>query len=158
MALLIQRVPNRRDRRVMFNRREQPGWLAIVPRKDRMDMSHVVRGSVRPRLQLLQRLPREGSEAEMLQRARRSLGMLRYRCTTWIEPSAYQMIQVVSPKVPDEELRSALRWSVKDALDFPAEQAMVDVLPIPTDGAPAGRDALALVVAARRQALADRVQ
>jgi MSHA biogenesis protein MshI len=142
----------------MFNRREQPGWMAIVPRKLRMDFAHVVRGGERPVLKLLESAPRNGSEAHSLAQARRSLSLQRYRCTTWVEPGGYQVAQVASPKVEPAELRAALRWAVKDSLDFPVEQALVDVLPIPTDGMPPGRDALALVVAAKRQALSDRVQ
>lgn len=148
--------------RVMFNRREQPGWMAVVPRKQSVDFAHVVRGGERPQLKLLDSMPRstsgKGSEAQALHHARRSHNLQRYRCTTWVEPSAYQMVQVASPKVDPTELRAALRWSIKDSLDFPVEQAMVDVLPIPTDGMPAGRDPLALVVAAKRDKLQERVQ
>jgi len=142
----------------MFKRREQPGWLAIVPRKQCVEFAHVVRGGERPALKLLASTPRDGTETNTLAHARKALGLQHYRCTTWIDPGAYQMVQVQAPKVPPAELRAALRWSVKDSLDFPVEQALIDVLPIPTDGMPPGRDALALVVAARRQALADRVQ
>lgn len=143
---------------MFFNRREQPGWMAIVPRKHSVDFAHVVRGEGKPRLTLLERTPRQGSEAHSLAHARRALGLQRYRCTTWVEPGAYQMVQVAAPRVEPAELRAALRWSVKDALDFPVEQALIDVLPVPTDGMPMGRDPLALVVAARRQPLAERVQ
>lgn len=142
----------------MFKRREHPGWLAIVPRKQCVEFAHVVRGGERPELRLLESTPHEGSEANTLLRARRALGLQRYRCTTWIEPGTYQVVQVPTPKVPAPELRAALRWSVKDSLDFPVEQALIDVLPIPADGMPPGRDALALVVAAKRQALTERVQ
>jgi MSHA biogenesis protein MshI len=143
---------------VMFNRREQPGWMAVVPRKQSVDFAHVVRGGERPVLKLLDSAPRSGNETQALQHARRTHHLQRYRCTTWIEPGAYQTLQVTQPKVEPAELRAALRWSIKDSLDFPVEQALVDVLPIPTDGMPMGRDALALVVAAKRERLQERVQ
>jgi len=144
---------------VMFKRREQPGWLAIVPRKQCVEFAHVVRGGERPVVTLLESTARAGnSDTEALLRARKALKLQNYRCTTWVEPGAYQMIQVGKPNVPDAELRAALRWSVKDSLDFPVEQALIDVLPIPTDGMPPGRDAMALVIAAKRQPLADRIQ
>lgn len=143
---------------VMFKRREQPGWMAVVPRRQGVDFAHVVRGGEKPRLELLDTTPRHGNEAETLQHARKSHGLQRYRCTTWVDPGAYQMVQVTAPKVEAAELRAALRWSVKDSLDFPVEQAMIDVLPIPADGMPAGRDLLALVVAAKRDKLEARVR
>jgi MSHA biogenesis protein MshI len=143
---------------MLFKRRPQPGWMAIVPRKQRVDFAHVVRGEGRPQLRLLDSAPRHGSEAQALQQVRRSLSLQRHRCTTWVDPGQYQVAQVTAPKVDATELRAALRWSIKDSLDFPVEQAMIDVLTIPVDGMPAGRDPLALVVAAKRQALAERVQ
>lgn len=132
--------------------------MAVVPRRDRVDFAHVVRGGERPALKLLASAPYTGSETQALLQARRTHPLQHYRCTTWIEPGAYQTVQVTAPKVEPAELRAALRWSIKDSLDFPVEQAMVDVLPIPTDGMPMGRDALALVVAARRDRLQGRVQ
>jgi MSHA biogenesis protein MshI len=144
--------------RVMFKRREQPGWMAIVPRKQSVDFAHVVRGAERPLVKRLDSTPRSGSEAHALLAARRSHDLQRYRCTTWIEPGAYQAVQVAAPKVEPAELRAALRWSIKDSLDFPVEQAIVDVLPIPADGMPAGRDPLAIAVAAKRDKLQERVR
>ncbi|MBX3622902.1 MAG: agglutinin biogenesis protein MshI [Rhizobacter sp.] len=142
----------------MFKRREQPGWLAVVPRRQGVDFAHVVRGGDRPALTLLDTSPRHGDDTHTLMHARRALGLQRYRCTTWVEPGAYQVVQVTAPRVEPAELRAALRWSVKDSLDFPVEQALIDVLPIPADGMPMGRDPLALVVAAKRDKLAERVQ
>lgn len=142
----------------MFQRPKHPGWMAIVPRKHSVELAHVVRGDAKPSLRLLESTTFEGGEASGLARARRAHGLQRYRCSTWVDPSAYQVVQVAAPKVAEAELRAALRWSIKDLLDFPAEQAMIDALPIPSDGMPPGRDALALVVAAKREALASRVQ
>lgn len=132
--------------------------MAVVPRKQRVDFAHVVRGSARPELRLLDSAPCNGGEGQALQQARRTHHLQRHRCTTWIEPGAYQAVQVAAPKVDAAELRAALRWSIKDSLDFPVEQAIVDVLPIPADGMPAGRDPLALAVAAKRDRLQDRVR
>lgn len=145
--------------REMFKRREQPGWMAVVPRRQGVDFAHVVRGADhRPQLRLLDTAPHHGNETQTLQHVRRSMGLQRYRCTTWMEPGAYQMVQVTAPKVEPAEMRAALRWSVKDSLEFPVEQALIDVLPIPADGMPMGRDALALVVAAKRDKVQARVQ
>jgi MSHA biogenesis protein MshI len=47
---------------------------------------------------------------------------------------------------------------VRNALDFPADDAVVDLLHVPSDGAPAGRAPLVFAVAARRERVAERVQ
>jgi MSHA biogenesis protein MshI len=99
-----------------------------------------------------------GGDAEALARLRRSMGLQRYHCTTLLAPGAYQFVQVNTPNVPPDELKAALRWAVKDSLDFPADQAVVDVLHVPADGAPTGRPPLAFAVAARRERVAERVQ
>ncbi|HUG21988.1 agglutinin biogenesis protein MshI [Piscinibacter sp.] len=143
----------------MFNRQTQPGWMAVTLRSQQISLAHVVRDGARPRLALLDSAQREsGSDVDALMRLRRSMGLQRYRCTTLLDPGAYQFVQVNTPAVPADELKSALRWAVKDSLDFPADQAVIDVLQVPADGAPAGRPALAFAIAARRDKVAERVQ
>lgn len=44
----------------------------------------------------------------------------------------YQLMLIAKPKVTDSELGEAVRWLVKDLIDFPIEEAVVDVFPAPT--------------------------
>jgi MSHA biogenesis protein MshI len=48
----------------------------------------------------------------------------------------YQAQVVEAPSVPEAELKSAVRWRLKDFLDYPVESATVDVLPVPGTAAP----------------------
>lgn len=145
---------------LMFNRQTQPGWMAVAMAPQHIALAHVVRTpDAMPRLAALDRVPRDrGSDADMLARLRRSAGLQRYRCTTLLEPGTYQFVQVNAPTVPPEEMKSALRWAVKDSLDFPADDAIIDMLQVPADGAPTGRPPLAFAVAARRDKVAEKVQ
>ena len=43
----------------------------------------------------------------------------------------YQLVQVEAPDVQPEELRSAVRWKLKDIINFPPSEAVVDVFEIP---------------------------
>jgi MSHA biogenesis protein MshI len=43
----------------------------------------------------------------------------------------YQLVQVEAPDVQPEELRSAVRWKLKDIINFPPSEAVVDVFAIP---------------------------
>ena len=145
----------------MFNRQTQPGWMAVALQPQQVALAHVVRGAdgARPRLTVLDSVKRErGSDADALTRLRRSMALHRYRCTTLLDHSAYQFVQVNAPSVPAEEMKSALRWAIKDSLDFPVDDAIIDVLQVPADGAPPGRPPLAFAVAARRERVAERVQ
>ena len=46
-----------------------------------------------------------GSDADALARLRRAFALQRYRCTTALDHSAYQFVQVNAPSVPAEELK-----------------------------------------------------
>jgi MSHA biogenesis protein MshI len=143
----------------MFQRQTRPGWMAIDLRPASLRVAHVVRvkGGV-PRLALLRGFERNGSDADDLGRLRRSLGLQNYRCTTSADASSYQIVQMNTPTVPKDEMRGALRWGVKDALDFPVDDALIEALEVPADGAAPGRGRLVLAVAARRDRMTARVQ
>jgi MSHA biogenesis protein MshI len=88
---------------------------------------------------------------------KRLRGRIRGRCTLLLNHGQYQILQTEAPAVPREEMADALRWRVKDMVDFPVEQAGIDVLPIPADGAP-GRAAQVYVVAASHAVLMPTVR
>jgi len=51
--------------------------------------------------------------------------------TTLLAPEEYQILMVDAPNVPKDELKLAIRYFIKDSLDYPVEEAVVDVLLIP---------------------------
>lgn len=59
----------------------------------------------------------------------------------------YQLLLVEAPDVPPEELRSAIRWRIKDLLQFHVDDATIDVFEIPDQKSQSGR--LMYAVAAR---------
>jgi len=71
-------------------------------------------------------------------------------------PAAYRLLLVAAPDVPPEELRGAMRWKIKDLIDFHVDDAVIDVFDLP------GRDVRGAqrnlyVVAARRRAVQEVV-
>ena len=136
------------------------GWMAIALAPGHLHAAQVVRpAGKRPLLAVRRRFERAGSDdVDDLADVRRSLDLQRLRCTTSVDSSAYRILQVNAPAVAAAEMNAALRWSVKDALDFPAEDAIVDSLAIPQGGASAGRAPLVLAIAARRERVAARVR
>jgi MSHA biogenesis protein MshI len=132
--------------------------MALDLRTSGVRMAHVVRTRTKPRLELLRRIERAGSEADDLGRLRRTFGLQRFVCTTAADRSAYQIVQMNAPAVSADEMNAALRWGVKDSLDFPVDDALIDSFAVPADGAPPGRPRLVLAVAARRERIAARVQ
>ena len=78
------------------------------------------------------------------------------RCAHVLGGGEYQLLSVEAPNVPAEELVTAVRWRLKDLIDFPVEQATVDVLGIPADQAAQGRGAALFAIAARSSLIAER--
>ncbi len=86
---------------------------------------------------------------EFLVRASRDLHTNLYRCSTLLSGGEYQLLAVEAPNVPADELKTAVRWRLKDMLDFPVDQATVDVVNIPADKATQTRANGLFAVAAR---------
>ncbi|MFL1484798.1 biogenesis protein MshI [Marinobacter sp. LN3S78] len=78
--------------------------------------------------------------------------------TTIILPlDQYQVFQLDRPEgIEDEELGDALKWKLKDFLDFSPSDAVCDVFPFPRDAA-RGRGDLVNVVAVRRTLITELV-
>jgi MSHA biogenesis protein MshI len=66
------------------------------------------------------------------------------------------LVQVESPDVLPAELKAAVRWRLKDAIDFPVEDAVVDVFDMPAPARLTGARMM-YAVAAKPQAIARRV-
>jgi MSHA biogenesis protein MshI len=48
-----------------------------------------------------------------------------------LDPAAYRLLLVEAPDVPPDELRAAVRWRVKDLIDFHVDDAVIDVFEMP---------------------------
>ncbi|HUW97633.1 MAG TPA: hypothetical protein VMV40_02165 [Acidiferrobacter sp.] len=79
----------------------------------------------------------------------------RRRCTTLLGDGEYRLIQTEAPDVKSDEMKAALRWRIKDLIDFHVNDATIDVFDVPVQ-AP-GRTALVYVVVGRNDAIRRRV-
>lgn len=139
--------------------KKQPGWLALGLQPEQVDLVHVRRAAHgRPEVALCDSYRKEGSEVETLVRLRKELKLERYRCTTLLDSEGYQMHQVEAPNVPAAELKTAVRWRVKDVIDYPLESATVDVLDIPVDPNAPTRNHHVYAVTARNSVIESRIK
>lgn len=107
-----------------------PGWLAFNFLPDGICAAHVQRVSnAKPRVSFCMTV--EGGYA--LDRLAKELRVAQYRCSALLRPSDYQMLVVESPNVPPDELKIAIRWRIKDMLDYHVDDATIDLLDIPAD-------------------------
>ncbi len=73
-----------------------------------------------------------------------------------LAPGSFQLLLIDRPQVEEAELRSAVRWKIKDMIDFPVDDAVIDVFSIPGRGE-AGRGDMLYVVAARRDKVRQQI-
>ncbi|PLY13505.1 MAG: hypothetical protein C0631_13930 [Sedimenticola sp.] len=77
--------------------------------------------------------PAEGFQAqgEELTKLVRELKLKDSAVNVVLDPGMYSLLQVEAPEVEPEELRSALRWRIKDLIDFHIDDAVLDVFDLP---------------------------
>jgi MSHA biogenesis protein MshI len=75
-----------------------------------------------------------------------------------LNPDEYQLHLVESPDVPDSELREAVRWRIRDLIDFPVDEAAIDVFDMPQQPGGSGRETgkMMCVVVARNPVIAQK--
>ncbi len=77
-------------------------------------------------------------------------------CSSLMAPNEYNMMLVEAPDVPATELRAAMRWKVKDMIDFHIDDAIIDVFEVPGSKTP-GRQAVMYAVVARIKETRQRI-
>lgn len=77
-------------------------------------------------------------------------------CSTLVPLGDYRLIQTDLPSVPEKETREALRWQLRDQVDVPIEDAVIDFLPLPQVAS--GRPPQVLAAVAPAEVVAPIVQ
>ena len=65
-----------------------------------------------------------------------------------LDPGGYRLLLVEAPDVPADELRAAVRWRIKDLIDFHVDDAVIDVFEMPPH-ARGGRNRMMYAVTAK---------
>lgn len=146
------------EMRSLLGSRRKSGWLSILPRSGRVVLVHsVCLPGAKPEVLLLDNYAADKGAVDALQRLRGARKLGNYACTTLIESADYALTQMEAPPVQPEERKEALRWALKDVVNFPIESACIDIIDLPSENLPAGRPAGVLVVSAAEQAVRDCV-
>jgi MSHA biogenesis protein MshI len=142
-----------------FNRSSsKSGWIACVPNGTSARFALVERPAdgARPAVRWLHEQAWDDAP-RALRHARRAGGMGRHPCVAVLQRQQYQLLPMDAPDVPREEWRAAVRWKLKDMVDFPVDGAGVDVLEVPPE-ASSRRQAALIAVASPEQALRSLVE
>ena len=124
--------------------------VSVEVSPDGVTVAQVTRdGGVPPALKLCEFKPTPGGEtAATLAGLCKTHRLDQAWCTSIIQTDAYHLLLVEAPDVDPGELRSAIRWRIKDMIDFHIDDAVVDVFDVPTDER-AARNRLMYAVVAR---------
>ena len=99
-----------------------------------------------------------GVTSAFLEKIRKGMKVGDFKFLTLLAPGEYQLLQVEAPNVPEDEMKAAVRWSVKDMLNFHVDDATIDILSIPTNQNFGERKKILYVVAASNELIKKRTE
>ncbi|HMK85528.1 MAG TPA: hypothetical protein VK437_06190 [Steroidobacteraceae bacterium] len=129
------------------------GRVGLAFGTDQLAVAVLRRDSGSPVLERCEAVPVDptgGTDARAA--ALRATGLPRMAVSTVLRSDDYQLALVEAPDVPPAELRAAMRWRLKDAIDFRVEDAVIDVFDLPEQNRGA-RARMMYAIAARRSAI-----
>jgi len=135
-----------------------PGWFAFSINASDLDFAH---GRWMPSgRSVITAYGTEKLEGEKpdLGKLAHALRLRRFECAALLNPSEYQLVLVDAPNVPKVELKSAIRWRIKDMIDCHVDDVTIDVLDIPVEGETAARNHPMYAVAARNELIEAKIR
>lgn len=137
-----------------------PGWLAVSFDEASAEFAHARRVRGAKAAQVFKYAAHELHDGQStIERIKRDYRLASYQCSTLLRPGEYDLLMVEAPNVPRAEMKGALRWKVKDMVDYPIDEATVDFLDIPSaEGVAAGRSQQLYAVLARNEIVQARIQ
>lgn len=134
------------------------GRVGVAFGADHLALAVMRREGSQPVLERCDILPVDTSAgADAAMAALRAAGVPRIPVSTVLSAKDYQLALVEAPEVPPAELRAAMRWRLKDSIDFRVEDAVIDVFDVP-DQNRGGHGRMMYAVAARRSAVQAHAQ
>ncbi len=123
---------------------------AVAPNETGISIATLIPGGEKPCLKVCEFSPWDENrehEKQLLQKAK-EFSLEKHNCTTIMELGEYSILSIEAPDVPPNELRAAVRWQVKDLIDFHIDDAVIDVFDAPGNSAHSQKKKL-YVVASR---------
>jgi MSHA biogenesis protein MshI len=132
-----------------------PGLVGVEVGPDGIAVAHIhesIEGL--PVVSSCRYLPNDDEGAAPLADYIRESGLRGARCNVVLAANYYDLILAEAPAVDDAELNDAMRWKAQELIDFPIEEAAIDVFRLADD---ARRGTQMAYVAISRRALIDDI-
>lgn len=117
------------------------GRVGLMVQSDQLVLAHMEQRGGSPYLLNCKRIALESAKdaPAVLENLVKEMDLEGTQCSYVLNPKDYNLHLVEAPNVEADELRSAVRWKIKDLLDMKIDDAAIDVFQVPED-AYRGRD------------------
>ena len=111
------------------------GRVGVTVSPDLLTVVHLEMRKGVPYLLQCENVPLESEKdaPKALAKLVKDMGIEEEQCSYVLNPKDYSLHLVEAPNVEPEELRSAMRWKIKDLLDMKVDDAAIDVFQVPED-------------------------
>lgn len=133
------------------------GWFAIGISDSGVHFSRIKLSGGRPQVVMCAFYPATSVTPAVLEKMRKDAHVGNFQFTTLLAPGEYQILLVDAPNVPVAELKTAVRWRIKDTLSYHVDDATVDVLQIPSNKSASERPQSLYAVAASNETIKKRI-
>jgi len=133
------------------------GWFSITIGEHGVHFVRVKRSDARIEVLMCEFRAIENVTSAELERLVKELHVGSFQFTTLLSPDQYQLLMVDAPNVPANELKAAIRFKIKDSLNYHVDDATVDVFQIPSNTNAGNRTQSLFAVAASNDTLKKRV-
>jgi MSHA biogenesis protein MshI len=133
------------------------GWVAVVISKRGIHIAQAKYVGTRPQVTKCAFYPLTEVSASALEKVRKDAQLDDAKFTTLLSASEYQLMMVDAPNVPVDELKTAIRWKIKDSLSYHVDDATIDVLLIPSSKYGSDRLQSLYAVAASNETIRKRI-
>lgn len=144
--------------KVFKQKRRASGWVAVVTSKLGVHIAQADYVGLRPQVTKCEFYPLTEVTAAALEKVRKDAQLEDARFTTLLSDNEYQIMMVDAPKVPVDELKTAVRWKIKDSLEYHIDDATVDVLQIPVNKYGSERAQSLYAIAASNETVRKRIE
>jgi len=133
------------------------GWVSITLSDKGVHIAQAKYVGTRPQVTRCSFHPLTEVTALALEKIHKEAQLEASRFTTLLFANEYQILMVDAPNVPIDELKTAIRWKIKDALSYHIDDATIDVLQIPTQKYGGDRPQSLYAVAASNETIRKRI-
>ena len=144
--------------RVFKQSSRDSGWVAVVISKRGIHIAQTQYAGSRPQVTKCAFYPLSEVSASALERVRKDAQLVDAKFTTLLSANEYQLMMVDAPNVPIDELKTAIRWKIKDSISYHVDDATIDALQIPTNKYGGDRPQSLYAVAASNDTIRKRIE